>query len=64
MGAGTFFECGCSVETSMFGEREVLRVHPCLEHARDPEIQALLVELAEAIYARQREKPERMVAGE
>ena len=32
MGAGTIYPCGCSIESSMFGKREILSVNPCQKH--------------------------------
>lgn len=27
-----FYNCGCSITKSMFGEQEILQVHVCSEH--------------------------------
>ena len=34
--------CGCSVSRSMFGEREIVHVQPCLKHGQNKELQAAL----------------------
>ena len=44
-----FFECGCSVTTSMFGDKEVLSIHTCMKHANNPKIQEQLKALSKVL---------------
>lgn len=48
MPAYAFLVCGCAVEKDMFGEREILSVRVCAQHAHRH--QAELDALASAIY--------------
>lgn len=36
------FECGCSISSSMFGEREIVDVHICEKHKQHRKIKTLL----------------------
>ena len=44
-----FFDCGCFIVTSVFGDRPILSVNPCTLHLEMPEIQHLLVALAQKL---------------
>ena len=46
------YECGCYISVSMFGDGDVMVVHPCDRHAaEDPAVRAALAALAEAVRA-------------
>ncbi len=45
MGAGFVISCGCYIESSMFGKREILSVAFCIEHVLDKKVQKKLKEL-------------------
>lgn len=50
-----FFSCGCYISTDMFNG-SIIEVHPCPKHAQVPEIQALLVRLAQLVRELDREE--------
>jgi hypothetical protein len=45
----THYECGCSISSSMFGERPILDVNFCIKHALElqPDLKALADKLRE-----------------
>lgn len=46
-----YYSCGCNIILSMFGEREIIRVMPCIKHAFDlqNELKALSDKLIDKI---------------
>jgi hypothetical protein len=42
----TGFSCGCSISSSMFGDRPILMIALCNKHACDAQIQSKLAEAA------------------
>ena len=41
--------CGCLVDRSMFGKREIMGVHVCMHHYQHSDVQYALVALANAV---------------
>jgi hypothetical protein len=44
------FSCGCAVTASMFGERVVLSIILCEDHAGDEKLAALMCQAAERVH--------------
>lgn len=49
MSATSQLACGCTITRSMFGDRNLLAVTPCLEHVKHPEVVTILKRLREVL---------------